>query len=94
MKELVIFSSPLISILIAVTVLLHIASVVLRKVMAGNESIRNIISSVLAILNLVTHGVIFVICLYLKASPEEMLFITMLSSAVAITATNIGREEE
>lgn len=93
MKELVIFSSPLLCILLITTVLLHIANVLVRKIFADSEVMAKKIMTAVAIVNMAVHVAIFVICLVISASPEEMLFITMVSSAVALTATNFDREE-
>lgn len=93
MKELVIFSSPLLCVLIAVTIVLHIANVIVRKVMSGSDVLAKKIMTVVAIVNMAIHVAIFVVCIVISASPQEMLFITMLSTAVAMAATNVGREE-
>lgn len=93
MKELVIFSSPLLCVLIAVTIVLHIANVIVRKAMSGSDVLAKKIMAVVAILNMAVHVAIFVVCIVISASPQEMLFITMLSTAVAMAATNFGREE-
>jgi hypothetical protein len=93
MKELVIFSSPLLCVLIAVTIVLHIANVIVRKAMSGSDVLAKKIMKVVAIVNMAIHVAIFVVCIVISASPQEMLFITMLSTAVAMAATNVGREE-
>ena len=93
MKELVIFSSPLLCILMIMTVLLHIANVVVRKILADSEVMAKKIMTAVAIANMAVHVAIFVLCVVIGASPEEMLFITMVSSAVALAATNFDRGE-
>lgn len=93
MKELVIFSSPLLSILIVLTVVLHIAGVAIRKLITGNDVVAKKAGAAVAIVNMAVHVAIFVVCIVISASPQEMLFITMLSTAVAMAATNFGREE-
>ena len=93
MKELVIFSSPLLCILIVLTVVLHIANVVIRKMLAEDEVLSKKIMAAVAIVNMAVHAAIFVVCIIISASPQEMLFITMLSTAVAMAATNFDREE-
>ena len=93
MKELVIFSSPLVSILIVITIVLHIAGVLVRKFLNGNDALVKKATVAVAIVNMAVHVAIFVVCIVISASPQEMLFITMLSTAVAMAATNFGREE-
>jgi hypothetical protein len=93
MKELVIFSSPLLSILIVLTVVLHIAGVAIRKLITVNDVVAKKVGAAVAIVNMAVHVAIFVVCIVISASPQEMLFITMLSTAVAMAATNFGREE-
>ena len=93
MKELVIFSSPLLSILIVVTIVLHIVGVAIRKLITGDDVVAKKAGAAVAIANMAVHVAIFVVCIVISASPEEMLFITMLSTAVAMAATNFGREE-
>ena len=93
MKELVIFSSPLLSILLVLTILLHIAGIVIRKLVTGNDALAKKACAAVAITNMAVHIAIFVICIVISASPQEMLFITMLNTAVAMAATNFGREE-
>ncbi len=93
MKELVIFSSPLLCILMVLTIVLHIANVLVRKIFADSEVMAKKIMTAVAIANMAVHVAIFVLCVVIGASPEEMLFITMVSSAVALAATNFDRGE-
>ena len=93
MKELVIFSSPLLCIFMIIAILLHVANIVIRKIFADSEVMAKKIMTAVAIANMAVHIGIFVMCVVIGASPEEMLFITMISSAVAFAATNFDREE-
>ena len=105
MKELVIFSSPLLCILIALTVVLHIVGVIFRKFSKESDGVSSFFAKIfakvltkkvmaaVAITNMAVHVAIIVVCIVISASPQEMLFITMLSTAVALAATNFDREE-
>ena len=93
MKELVIFSSPLLCIFMIIAILLHVANIVIRKIFADSEVMAKKVINAVAIANMAVHVAIFLMCVIIGASPEEMLFITMISSAVAFAATNFDREE-
>ena len=55
---------------------------------------KSIIAMILAILNFAAHLGLFVICAYLKASLQEILFILVVSASIAITVTRHGKEEQ
>ena len=88
--ELVIFSSVLsISAMMAALVLYAVYAVAVRFL--GE---KNIVLSIIAIVNFAVHVALFALCVYLKASMQEMLFVLMVSTALALTVTKHGKEEK
>lgn len=58
-----------------------------------NVSRLNIFSSIFAVLNLLLHVGEFVCLLYVKATLAEIMFLLMISSAIALTVNKIKGEE-
>ena len=52
-----------------------------------------IFTALLAVLNILVHIALIALCLYLKASLEEILLIFVLSTAIALTVTKQRRED-
>ena len=118
MDKFVIFSKPVVWILLSVIVLLYVADVVLSKYIsklrasladkeAGSDaeslgveyyqSLINVnkiqmISHVIAGINIAVHVGEFVCMLLIKATPAEILFLLMISSALVLTANRIKGE--
>ena len=89
--QLVIFSSTLSLIALLTALGLYLLTAVARIVL-GNRS--GIVTAILGVLNFLTHIAIFAVCVYNKATAKEMLFILVISSALALTVTKVGKEEK
>ena len=88
--ELVIFSSTLSLAALFTALGLYLLTAVARIVFKNS----GVITAILGILNLIDHLAIFALCLYLKASAQEMLFVLVISTALALTVTRLGEEKE
>ena len=88
--QLVIFSSvySIVALLVALVLYLLIAAV---RVIFGDVKI---VTGILGGLNILVHLAIFALCLYLKATTQEILFILTVSTALALTVTKTGKEKE
>lgn len=67
----------------------------------GKEEKGDKIVNVISIVTMAIHIVMFVGFIYLRTSgssgavsPEELLFVLIISSTIALTASNIGKREE
>ncbi len=119
MDGTVIFSKPLVWVLMALIVAAHIGDAVLYKLIlhlrtrakksecrerdgSGEReyyllliklSRAELFKNILAAANLALHLAAFIYMLFIKASPEEMLFLLMISVALALTVSRIKKEE-
>ena len=88
--ELVIFSSAFSIAAMAAVLVLYAAYAVTAKFMGED----GLICKIIAALNIAVHVALFALCIYLKASLQEILFIVVVSAAVALTVTKHEREEQ
>lgn len=88
--ELVIFSSVLSIAAMAAAMVLYAAYAVVSAFMGQD----GLVAQILAALNFAVHIALFAVCLYIKASMQEILFILVVSAAIALTVTKHGKEEE
>ena len=121
MDKLVIFSKPVIWVMLSFIVAMYIADVILNrllskrraqieefKVQGESNSDQNsvgyyrllinigrlkVFSVITAAINMVFHVMQLVALLYIKAKPEEVLFILLISIALALTVNMIKAEE-
>ena len=87
--EYVIFTSPISLISLSVAVALYVAIALTKRLI---PSIK-FFSAMLGIVNLILHVWILVLCLYIGASMQEILFVFVASSAFALTVTKQGKAE-
>ena len=78
---------------ICAAIVLYLLTAVIRIVFANDKS-GNVILAVLAILNILVHIALFGLCIYLKAATQEIFFVLVVSTALALTVTKVGREKE
>ena len=88
--ELVIFSSILPIGAMAAAVMLYLLTA-LSRIFLNDDSF---LPTIFAILNFIVHLGIFAICVLLKATAQEYLFILTVSSALALTVSRTGKEKE
>lgn len=91
MDELVIFTSPLMCVMIGVILLLHIAAAVSGTLIKSKKGERITVYTLSAV-NLCLHAVVFVWGLVKSASPEELLLFLTASGAVGIVAMGISEK--
>lgn len=95
MDDLIIFSSPIMCVLIGLILFLHVACAFLPSLFGKGSGYNDASSAVkisvwvMAILNAILHFVIMIYAFLNSAEPTEMLLVIMLSSAVAMTAIGI-----
>lgn len=101
MENLVIFTSPVFFILLIGIILLHTSCALVRRFCGGKEEKGGKIVNILSIVTMAVHIVLFFGFIYLRVSgstsavsPEEMLFVLIISSTIALTASNIGKKGE
>ena len=87
--NLVIFSSMFSIIALGVSLELYLLTAVIR-IIFGDEKEGRIIITVLAVLNTLVHLAIFALCIWLKATAQEMFFVLVVSTALALTVSKIG----
>lgn len=87
--DLVIFSNKFSIIALAVAAGLYLLIAISRLVLGE----KNILASILGGFNILLHIAIFALCLYIKASAQEMLFILVVSTSLALAVTRPGKEE-
>lgn len=90
MNEFVIFSSPTYFLFMTLIILGHVLCPILRKFKIDNSSI---IFKVIPAINIVLHLELFVLLMFIKATPEE-LFMTMAISATIALATSFTDKKE
>ncbi len=78
-------------VLFALIAAAYIADVLVNRFVVNTHH-AIIVSNVLAIVSLLLHLGIFALLFVLKATPEEMLFLIMMSVALALTASRIKKE--
>ena len=88
--DLVIFSSVFSILIVVAIALMYVAYGVISK-LCGE---KNIILTILAIVNLAAHLGLFVMCVTMSATIQELLFWLTVSAAFAITVTKHGKEEQ
>lgn len=102
MENLVIFASPLFLILLIGIILLHTSCALVRRFCVGKEEKGGKIANILSIVTMAVHIIMFICFIYLKVSgksssavsPEEILFVLIISSTIALTASSAGKKEE
>ena len=101
MENLVIFTSPVFFILLLAVILLHTSCAVVRKLCTGKEEKGERIVNILSVVTMVIHIALFIGFIYLRVSgktnavsPEELPFVLIISSTIALTASNVGKKGE
>ncbi len=87
--EYVIFNSPLSLIAFAVATGIYLILGIMRRYMPR----MIIIPGILGILNIILHVGIFLLCMYLGATMQEILFVFVVSGAIALTVTRQRKGE-
>lgn len=87
--DYVIFKSPFSLIAFAVAAGLYLLIGIIRRYMPRQV----VFPCILGILNTVLHVGIFLLCLYLGATMQEILFVFVVSGAIALIATRRRRGE-
>ena len=96
MDNLVIFSSPAMCVVIALTAVLHIAAAFIPLIVGKGESFERIPSYgrvlvwVAAALNALLHILLIGYAFLKSAEPEEMLLVIMISASVAMASLGIS----
>ena len=91
--ELKIFSSPFSVAAFCAVIGLYLLTAVIR-IIFGDEKEGRIIITVLSVLNMIAHVALFALCVYLKCTPQEMLFTLVISTALALTVSKLGNGKE
>ena len=89
MIDTVLFTSPIIIVLVAVASLLHIAAAVPTALGVG-EGVKKPLSVILAVLNILAHIALFATALIMKAKAEELFLAVMISAAVGMLSVYIS----
>ena len=90
---LIIFSSMFSIIAVCVALGLYLLTAVIR-IIFGNKKEGRIIITILAALNMLVHLALFALCVYLKVTAQEIFFILVVSTALALTVAKLGKEKE
>lgn len=92
MNNAVILSMPIVLIITAAIVLLHIASAVFSAL--RTNTVTRVVSIILAVINAVAHLALIAYSLAKDVPTEELLLLLMLSSAVGIVSMGISEKRK
>ncbi len=92
MNNVVILSMPIVLIITAAIVLLHIASAVLSAL--RTNTVTRVVSIILAVVNAAAHLALIAYSLAKDVPTEELLLLLMLSSAVGIVSMGISEKRK
>lgn len=91
MMDTVIFSSPVIIALVCLVSALHIASAIPTAV-GVSERARKTLSTIFAVLGILSHIALFAAALILKTGAEEIFLAVMISAAVGMLSVYISEK--